>query len=448
MASKTSGKSIIKRKRPGAMGSSYDEEAYYQTTVTTLADGSVMTETYRTDANGNNQVKIQETTAGPPPGGGVSTGILSTATDEERKELADPDSQLRKEIKHQTESVKQDLIDNNVDGVTPDTVDKAGGGSGNNENTNGGDGGDADTPTDAKPGSGLSDVQQRTDYEEQLRYPEDINTTYQDFLKIMMVEYTPRGLSPQQGGLGIKPRGNLESVLSDDTAGGRNILSNIYLAIPDGIKDDNIVDWGSDKVDPLKSAAAALASGFLGEGTEGVTEAVKEIAGGVNNQKEGVKEAVKGGLTESITGVAALKREQGAILNNNLELLFNGPQLRSFNFTFNFSARNKEEGQMIMKIIRTLKQGMSAKKSNGFLFIKSPHTFFLGYYKGGTDRLHPYLNKFKECALTQLSVNYAPAKYSTYVDGLPTKYQITMGFKELEPVFDDDYGEGYTDIGF
>ena len=442
MASKESKVSVVTR------GTSVRnrKKSYYVTNVTTLADGSVTRETYRTDEKGNNQVKISQVTA--KPDGTIDDQVLSTATAQEKKDLANPDSKLRNTIKTQTESVKEDIVENNIDGVTTETIDKAGGGSGNNEKTNDGDGGDADTPTPATPGSGLSDVQQRTDYEQVLRYPVDINTTQQDFLKLMMVEYEPRGLSPQSGGLGIAPRGNLESGMSDTTAGGRNILSNIYLAIPDGIKDDNIVDWGSDKVDPAKAAAAALAGGFLGEGTEGVSKAVKDIAGGVQNQKEGVKEAIKGSLTESITGVAALKREQGAILNNNLELLFNGPQLRNFNFTFNLSARSKEEGQSIMKIIRTLKQGMSPKKSNGFLFVKSPHTFFLAYYKGGTDRLQPYLNKFKECALTQLSVNYAPAKYSTYVDGVPTQYQVTMGFKELEPVFDDDYGSGYTNIGF
>ena len=92
---------------------------------------------------------------------------------------------------------------------------------------------------------------------------------------------------------------------------------------------------------------------------------------------------------------------------------------------------------------------MSAKKANNFLFIKSPHTFFLGYYKGGSQRLHPYLNKFKECALTDLSVQYAPAgNYATFVDGSPTQLQVQMSFSELEPVFDDDYGNDNESIGF
>lgn len=435
MASKESKVSVISR------GTSVrnQKKSYYVTNVTTLADGSVQRETFRTDQNGNNQVKISQVTA--KPDGTIEDEVLSTATAEEKKDLGNPDSKLRKEIRHQTDSVKEDIVENNVDGVTSDTVDKAGGGSGNTENNsddNAG-GGDADTPTE---GAKLKDVQQRTDYED-MRYPLDLSEETQDFLKIMMVEYEPRGLTVSGGSAGIPPRGNLESIQRAGE-GSRNILSNIYLPIPNGIQDNNTVNWGKDEIDPLKTAAAdiigkMIEGGDVGGAATGVKDAVQE-------NQEGVKATIGSKITESITGVNKLAREQGAVLNNNLELLFKGPQLRDFTFNFMMSARSSDEGKQITKIIRTLKQGMSAKKSNGFLFIKSPHTFFLGYYKG--TELHPYLNRFKECALTGLSVNYAPAQYSTYVDGVMTQYQITMTFKELEPVFDDDYTGKYENIGF
>ena len=96
---------------------------------------------------------------------------------------------------------------------------------------------------------------------------------------------------------------------------------------------------------------------------------------------------------------------------------------------------------------------MSPKKANNFLFIKSPHTFFLSYRQG--TEIHPFLNKFKECALTALSVNYTPdGNYATYYDGSMISYQVTMSFQELEPVFDSDYEGGAggdqneTSIGF
>lgn len=291
------------------------------------------------------------------------------------------------------------------------------------------------------------DAKERTSYEQRLVYPIDLNTTNQDFLKIMMVKYEPRGLDFQSGGLGIAPRGNLESIQGDAQAGGREILSNIYLPIPGGIQDSNRVSWGDDKIDPQKVAAAALVGDVL-SGTP-IKGTLEQITKGIGNNKEGAQAAVAGALTQSITGVDALARTQGAVLNNNIELLFKGAALRQFTFTYSFTPRSKTEGTQVRQIIRTMKQGMSAKKANNFLFVKSPHTFFLGYYKGGTQKLHPYLNKFKECALVDLSVQYAPAgNYATFVDGSPTQYKITMSFSELEPVFDDDYGDGYENVGF
>ena len=168
---------------------------------------------------------------------------------------------------------------------------------------------------------------------------------------------------------------------------------------------------------------------------------------GIRSNTGALQQAATSAIVQNVTGVNRLQRQQGAVFNNNMELLFNGPQLRSFNFTFRLSARSKSEARIIQKIIRTLKQGMSAKKANNFLFVKSPHTFFLGYYRN--QELHPFLNKFKECALTGLNMSYTPdGNYATFYDGAITSYEMTMTFQELEPVFDSDYGSDYETIGY
>lgn len=452
MASQSSKVSKVSTRKVNRRGRVTEEgvDSYYKTEVTTLADGSVQREVYRTDANGNNQVQIQKVTV--LPNGNLSQfQINSTATEQEKKALQNPDSELRKTVKQQVESTKDTLSEENIDGATKDTIDKAANVTkdqkteANDAKTNENDEEDQQSPTGPTE---LTDIQQRTDYQQVLKYPIDIDTNFQDFIKIMMVEYNPRGFDFAAGGLGIETRGNLQTELSDTDAAGREILSNIYLAIPNGISDSNVVGWGNDKIDPLKAAAAQIGSDMLLG--DDVSNTVKNIAGGVQKNSDGVKTGAAAAILKGITGVdSALQRQTGAVLNNNIELLFTGPELRKFTFSFEFSPRSEGEAEEIKKIIRTLKQGMSPKKSNGFLFIKSPHTFFLGYYQGGTNKLHPYLNKIKECALTGLSVQYAPdGNYATYRTGSMTKYVIQMQFAELEPVFDDDYGNDYDNIGF
>ena len=57
-----------------------------------------------------------------------------------------------------------------------------------------------------------------------------------------------------------------------------------------------------------------------------------------------------------------LAREQGKILNPNMELLFNSVTLRTFRFSFKMTPRDRNESVSIKSIIRTLKKNMAAKR--------------------------------------------------------------------------------------
>ena len=46
-------------------------------------------------------------------------------------------------------------------------------------------------------------------------------------------------------------------------------------------------------------------------------------------------------------------------MNPNMELLFNGPQLRTFGFTFKLSPRTKDEATKIKDIIYCFKRAMA-----------------------------------------------------------------------------------------
>jgi hypothetical protein len=150
-----------------------------------------------------------------------------------------------------------------------------------------------------------------------------------------------------------------------------------------------------------------------------------------------------------------LSRAEGAVINPNLELLFNGPQLRPFNFTFKLAAREKKESDNIIKILNFFKRGSSAIRTESNLFLKAPHTFHIQYlHMGQSGEDHPFIGRIKECALQSITTSYTPeGQYATFNDGAMVSYQITMQFSELEPIFNDDYeriGDKATDteIGF
>ena len=187
----------------------------------------------------------------------------------------------------------------------------------------------------------------------------------------------------------------------------------------------------------------------LGGGFEAAAGAVKDVAGKIAGNSAEVKTALQNTIAGDAAGVQGLlTRTTGAVLNPNLELLFQKPTLRPFDFTFKMSARSAEEADQIIKIIRFFKQGMAPIRSASNLFIKSPHTFQIRYIHDDKD--HPFLNRFKECALKNMTVNYTPeGNYATFRDGKMISYQITMSFQELVPVFNDEYPEDNdTSLGF
>ena len=272
-----------------------------------------------------------------------------------------------------------------------------------------------------------------------LTFPEGLGRTDQDVIKFNMLEYVPKGLTTSGGTFG-----------PSDRPKGRKIIGSIVLPIPAGIGDQSNVSWGPNSMNVGQMAAAGIGMELLGDSKE--KGAIDGTIDALSSNNPEVKEAIKSALVAAATGGnpnALLGRTTGNILNPNMELLFNAPALRPFNFNFLLSPRNTRESRTIVKILRFFKQGMAPIRSESNLFLKSPHTFQMQYLHRGS-RDHKFLNKFKECALQSLGVNYTPNNnYSVYEDGSMQAYQMNMTFTEIEPVFNDEFpSDGDSSIGF
>ena len=256
----------------------------------------------------------------------------------------------------------------------------------------------------------------------------------QDKMKIDVLEYKPK-----------KIKGFKVATKRDD--GGREgytkrVKGSVLLPVPGDVRDSNTVDWGPDEMNPAQLAAGlAFFENVLKEKgqVEGLIGSVQQIAKDIGQNKGDVKTGVAAALTKSATGANILTRTTGSIINPNMELLFNKPQLRPFTFSWRMSPRDFEEAEMIKKIIRMFKQSQAVKRTKSQLFLKSPNTYALRFLTA-KGREHGYLPRIKECALTNFSMSYTPdGNYQTYENSSMVAYEMSMSFTELEPIFHDEY---------
>lgn len=277
-------------------------------------------------------------------------------------------------------------------------------------------------------------------------YPTALRTNGQDYIKFNIVQYEPRQFRLNNETGEILERRNTQ----------KESKGTICLPIQPSISDMNTVDWNGLGVNPLDLGLAQFSMQIgQSQGAQGMENILDYMT--TQLKDPGVQNAAKLALAQKAAGVTGLlSRVTGAVVNPNLELLFQGPQLRPFNFSFKLSPRNTDEARIVKGIIRAFKEAMAVKIASSQLFLKAPNVFEIKYVRGRTKDNneidpHPSLNKIKTCALQACNVDYTPdGTYMTFADrdATMTSYIISLQFQELEPVTSKDYDENYTEIGY
>ena len=303
-----------------------------------------------------------------------------------------------------------------------------------------------------------------------------------DYLQIEIAEYDPAGLklpaftdknkrTADTEGFNINTIESVEGSFALSRGSQTNNFSGkrknkqikniINLPIPRNVTDSQGVQYGEGSLNPLEAFGVATVNSAISStpSISGIKQAFKNIAGSALDtiSDPDSQRAIAGAISGTAIGALGgnvdanqlIARASGQILNPNLELLFNGVGLRTFPLSFQFFPRNKQEGTVVMNIIRTLKLEMAPSrttKSENGVFIKQPSIFQLTYKTGGKP--HKFLNRFLPAVLSDMKVNYsASGTFSAFHDGTPTHMQVDLQFKELNPIFREDYdnvgGVGY-----
>ena len=311
-----------------------------------------------------------------------------------------------------------------------------------------------------------------------LRYPYQALTANTDYLQINIVEY--KSVKQSSVSLISNPSSGNRRLTSAAAVGGtrprglsRSALVNtgsILLPVPNSVQDGNSVDVGSSKMNSLQATAASGIRDVMdapgGDPDKTYMDNMAAAVGGFTDDLKGglgggdkAADLLKKQLTTQAIGVFGgnvtveqlMARENGEVFNPNMELLFNGPTLRGFKFSWKMMPRNQKEAEQCKLIILAFKQNMAPKTKaspgqGGSWFLKTPNVFELRYMTGSSE--HPFLHKFKQCFLTDMAVNYTgEASHMTYADGTPVSMQMDLSFKELEPIYDVDY-EDVEGVGY
>ena len=312
----------------------------------------------------------------------------------------------------------------------------------------------------------------------------------QDYVTIDQFEYqAPR--KDQIFGVVDPEDGNKRKPLKNISEGNLRIsplkkfIAQVKLPMPNSINDSNNVTWGDDKMNNMTAAivsaamqnpalvgAAGLGGNLLGglfgiEGlgqpaalgavaasaTEGgLSERINQIMkiaetpGGQMTAKSQLQSMILGMAGVNVSPESILSRGAGVVPNANMELLFDTPTLRNFEFSWKMTPRDEKEAEVVKKIIRFFKQGMAAKTLNNAagdraLFLGTPNIFRL-QYRTANGEIIEGVNRIKPCAITGTAVNYTPdGVWSAYDQGQPVSTVLTIGMAELEPVYASDYSE-------
>lgn len=316
-----------------------------------------------------------------------------------------------------------------------------------------------------------------------LYYPEDLsnNPTRAHFVQFDIYNIVP--LSNDEK---IKTEVNKDGKTTQKVLGatqakqGTQADAVIHLYMPDTLN----MSYNSDYQDFSLTSALGTA-GRIAQTALDVYESAKQSGSFV----DAAKNLIKGGAAAQLAGQISdrkagtsgaadiLLKATGKAVNPQLQLLYKGINLRTFQLDFIFTPKSKDEAKEVKKIIdkfvyHSLPKLEGAAKGNEGQFFVMPSVFkiqfkFLGgdglkdsimnaifgslgvigtaiapLLPGNQGKVNDNIYKVGDCVLTDVNVDYAPNGWAAHVDGAPVQTRLTLQFKEMDIMHRDRFDKG------
>lgn len=167
-----------------------------------------------------------------------------------------------------------------------------------------------------------------------------------------------------------------------------------------------------------------------------------ENTGGVLKVVAGISKAI----TSTIGGeglVRAGLNRLGYVFNPQQQLLFEGIDFRTFDFSFTFTPRSAREAAEIKKIVKVFRKHSLPTINDGAagFFFTPPSIFEIQFLSG--DKINTNLPLIKRCVVETVDVNYAPNGWAAHTDGAPVQTTMQLRVKEIILVDSKQVDSGY-----
>ena len=298
------------------------------------------------------------------------------------------------------------------------------------------------------------------------KWPNDAIESTTDYVFFQFGKYVPPFSRDAQSSSGSTFSKRAGYIASSERLKPDPYLSTIMLPIPQDLGNDLQQQWQGKAFTGMgRAAIGALAGGqfnMIGQKAGDFTGNIKAIQDSLTAMATNMIPGVGGNLdVNDISGAT-----RGVVLNPNAELLYDSPELREIGMSFKMVPKNPDEAKTIRAIIRTFRRaalpqwggsedleiGTQKDVDQGKAlitdvtqrdnFIRVPRLCKFTFMHG--SKPHEWINQFKPCAISNVSVNYTPdGTFATYSDGSPVATEIRLSFQETKVIFEDEVDQGF-----
>lgn len=241
----------------------------------------------------------------------------------------------------------------------------------------------------------------------------------------------------------------------------------VFLPLPNELRDDTSVGYTNVNLETvgdvingafgggggtraaLLRKSGDMVSTALGIGGDLLAAGAGALAGNAAEKIVGAGADIVGSLFPAEQITSAIQQSFGLAPNPNPSVMFQGPVLRDFSYTWAFYPKSEDESRAIDKLIKLLKSKALPKNyiANKAAILKYPDMCQLNFFPWDENGSGDWfwsgnsIIRYKKCVMQGVNANYNPFGTPAFFEGtnLPVSYQLTISFKEIEYMLSDDW---------